>query len=134
MYWKEEMSTGVEEIDAVIKKLVDNVNDVIRKMNSSRNPMLMQKQIDELRNCCIDYFSYQETMMTMSGYPNYYQHRHHHELLIDKLDSAANEYMAGSYGYSTSQLENVLNQWFIQHVFMEDKTFAAYYQKYKDQR
>lgn len=134
MYWKEEMSTGVQEIDATIKKLVDDVNSIIRKMTASRNPSLMSKQIDELKNCCIDYFSYQETMMTMSNYPQYYQHRHSHENLIDKIDAVSNEYMAGSYGYSTSQVENVLNQWFIQHVFMDDKTFAVFYKKYKEQK
>ena len=90
-------------------------------MNISRNPAMMIKQIGKLKDCCIDYFSYQETMMTMTNYPLYYQHRHGHELLLDKIDLVANEYMEGAFGFNTSQLENVINEWFVRHVFMDDK-------------
>jgi hemerythrin-like metal-binding protein len=132
MFWREEMATGVREIDDRIKQFVDDVNAGIRKMNTTRNPALMVKQIDEIKNACIDYFSYQETMMTISNYPQYYQHRHDHEILIDRIGVVTNEYMAGSYGYSTSQLENTINEWFIRHVFMSDKQFAEFYKKRKN--
>jgi len=131
VFWKEDMATGVLELDEKLKQFVENVNSTIRKMNASRNPSLMVKQIEDLKNCCVDYFSYQETMMTISNYPMYYQHKHSHEILFDKIDVIANEYMAGSYGFNTSQLENTINEWFVKHVFLDDKMFADFYKKHK---
>lgn len=131
MFWKEDMATGLLELDEKLKQFVESVNANIRKMNSSRNPSLMIKQIGDLKNGCIDYFSYQETMMTMSNYPLYYQHKHDHEILLDKIDVVTNEYMAGSYGFNTSQLENTINEWFVKHVFLDDKMFADFYKKRK---
>jgi hemerythrin-like metal-binding protein len=131
MFWKDNMATGVAELDEKLETLVENVNAMVRKMNASRNPSLMVKNIRELKDVFIEYFSYQETMMTISNYPQYYQHKHSHEILFDKLDMVANEYMAGSYGYNTTQLENTINEWFIKHIFMDDKTFADFYKKQK---
>ncbi len=131
MFWKENMETGVRELDEKLKSLVEGINLNIRKMNTSRNPSLMIKQIEDLKACCVDYFTYQETMMAISNYPLYHQHKHSHEILLDKIDDVANEYMAGSFGYSTSQLENVINEWFIKHVYLDDKMFAQFYKKSK---
>ncbi len=131
MFWKDEMATEIKDLDEKLKQFVENINATLRKINSSRNPALMMKQIGELKNCCVDYFSYQETMMTISNYPLYYQHKHSHEILYDKINNVANEYMAGSFGYNTSQLENVINEWFVKHVFLDDKMFADFYKDKK---
>ena len=69
--------------------------------------------------------------MIISNYPLYYQHKHSHEQLIDKIDVVTNEYMASAYSFSTSQLENVINEWFVRHVFLDDKMFADFYKKRK---
>ena len=84
MFWKENMETGVRELDEKLKSLVEGINLNIRKMNTSRNPSLMIKQIEDLKACCVDYFTYQETMMAISNYPLYHQHKHSHEILLDK--------------------------------------------------
>jgi len=131
MFWKDDMATGVEELDFKLKELVTEINAIMRNITASRNPSMMVKRIQEIKDCCIEYFSYQETMMIISNYPLYYQHKHSHEQLIDKIDVVTNEYMASAYSFSTSQLENVINEWFVRHVFLDDKMFADFYKKRK---
>lgn len=129
MFWKDDMATGVPEIDERLRYFIESINATIRRMNSSRNPAFMSKYIEDIKNICVDYFSYQETMMTINNYRAYYQHKHDHEILFEKIGNVANEFMAGSFGFNTSQLENVFNEWFIRHVFMYDKPFGEYYKK-----
>lgn len=132
MFWKDNMATGILELDEKIKQLVEGVNEIIRKMNAVRNPSYMAKHIDELKNCCVDYFTYQETMMNIANYPQYYQHKHSHEIFIGKIETIVDEYMAaGSYGFSTAKLQNTIDEWFIKHVYLDDKQFGEFYKRQK---
>lgn len=128
--WKQDMNVGIEELDKRLPIMIDRVNDCLRMIMANKNSGSIRPHVRELRMHLVEFFTYQETMMTMSNYDRYYQHKSAHKTFLDKLEDELDCYMADSYSYSNSYIDNFISNWFIKHIFLDDRMFADYYTKH----
>ncbi len=127
MEWNKSLATGVEEFDKMYPVLIENVEAILRLLASSRTVTDYRRHVEAIKMEFINLFSYQEVMMMQQKYPQYYQHKHHHEQFIDKLDDIASQFSSDYFGSTTAaQVENVIKNWFMQHIFMYDKIWGQY--------
>lgn len=126
MEWKESMKTGMPDIDEMYQRTMVSVSAILRDMNMSRSIVDTQSNIERIKKEFIELFSYQESLMIMNKYPQYYQHKHHHEQFIDSLDGFIKKANDDYYGSSAFTVEKVIDDWIMKHIFMYDKLYAKF--------
>ena len=131
MEWKDSMKSGMSDLDEMYQKTFANVNAILRDMNMSRNAVDVQNNIERIKKEFIELFSYQESLMIMNKYPQYYQHKHHHEQFIDGMDSFIRRADDDYFGCNASSVEKVINDWVMKHIFMYDKLYTKFTAKTK---
>ena len=107
--------------------MIENVNALLRQLSASRSVTDYRRYLDAIKMEFIEMFTYQESRMYQQKYPQYYQHKHHHEQFIEKLDDISDQFSSDYFGSTTAaQLENVIKTWLLQHIFMYDKLWGQY--------
>ena len=129
--WNKSFETGVEEVDRLYPVMVENVNAIMRDLMASRTVTDYKKNLDAIKNEFIQMFSYQESLMFMQKYNQYYQHKHHHETFLEQLNAIYSQVSADYFGSTAAQVDNMINNWFMQHIFMYDKLWGMSVNKEK---
>ena len=86
MEWNKKLATGVDEFDKMYPVMIENVNASLRLLAASRSVTDYRKHVDAIKMEFIRLFSYQESLMYQQKYPQYYQHKHHHEQLQQRRE------------------------------------------------
>ncbi len=131
MVWNKTLETGIEEVDELYPIMIDNVNAIIRNLMASRTVTDYKQNLDEIKKEFIRMFTLQEKLMYEQNYSQYYQHKHNHETFIESLNSLYGQANADYFGSTAVQVDNMVNNWFMQHLFKYDKLWGMMINKKK---
>lgn len=124
--WSDSLSVGIQEIDEQHKVLVDLLNklhDAIIHMHGNDAAKEILGQLYEYTKI---HFAVEESLMRILGYPDYDEHKEHHELLIKQVQQLSNK--LDKEGHSISfELLHFLKMWLTKHIMEEDKLYTPHF-------
>ncbi|GAA5787164.1 hypothetical protein GCM10007860_18380 [Chitiniphilus shinanonensis] len=127
-HWTGEFSIGLEEIDEQHMELVRLLNELHQAIIERHATSTCREILGALTDYTRTHFAVEESLMRISGYPEFAEHKQSHEDLIaqvlalqDKLDSGE--------ARITFELLHFLKQWLIHHINESDRRFGQYFLK-----
>jgi hemerythrin len=124
--WSDELSVGIEEIDAQHKMLVSLVNRLYEETILHKADL---ETLDEILNQLVEYtiihFSVEESLFRIFDFPATEIHtRHHNELKVQVLELQTKVRK----GEATVNVELLvfLKDWLQHHILEEDKTYGPF--------
>lgn len=123
--WSDDLSVGIEEIDAQHKELVGLVNKVYDGIQAGDRLQVNQVLMD-LIAYTRTHFAVEESLMRLLHYPAYEAHKALHEALVDRvMDIKARvELEQAEVG---EDLMELLKDWLTQHILHEDKLYVPFF-------
>ncbi len=126
--WSDNLSVGIEEIDEQHKILVRLVNNLYEAIIRKHEAVVIDGILTELVQYTIVHFSVEESLMRIFDYPQYEDHkRHHEELTAQVLD--IREKVRLRQATVSMELLNFLRSWLTNHIMIEDKHYEPYFLK-----
>lgn len=126
--WREELETGIAEIDEQHQQLVSSFNDFIYACRRGEGPKELLKLYDFLGKYVIFHFETEERIQEATNYPEYAEHKEQHQWLVDKIWDLRSELEDGKASQLTHVLDinNTLVNWLIEHIGGSDMQFGRY--------
>lgn len=130
--WKSSYEIGVEEIDLQHHYFIDLINRLAKMLGKGARIEYQMSLIKELNAYAKFHFISEENLMEYANYPDLNEHKTHHYQLIDKLSSKQNNLLNNPSEEEVRNLISFLVEWFFQHTNGEDKRFAEFLHKTKN--
>jgi hemerythrin len=124
--WSNELSVGIEEIDAQHRILVDLLNEVHEAIQQRQGVEVTQDIIRRLDEYTRVHFAVEESLMRILHYPEYERHKEEHDKLIGQLAELRNKMNAGKSSISFD-LAHFLKIWLTKHIMEGDKRYTAHF-------
>jgi hemerythrin len=124
--WSNELSVGIEEIDAQHRILVDLLNEVHEAIQQRQGAEVTQDIIRRLDEYTRVHFAVEESLMRILHYPDYERHKEEHEKLIKQLHGLRDKLDAGKVSISF-ELSQFLKTWLTKHIMEGDKRYTAHF-------
>jgi hemerythrin len=93
--WSDDLSLGIEEIDADHMKLVEMLNNLFVACFAGQGPVVLRKILDDLITYTQNHFESEETCMERDDYPDLDEHRSEHEKLMAQMLDIHDSFRAG---------------------------------------
>lgn len=122
--WKESFNTGISEIDAQHRSIVDKIND-LHDSHGHADRGMIAGIIAGLTRYTIEHFSLEEQLFDSAGFPDSQAHRRQHELFREKLADLGHDFDQGKSGVEVETLQ-FLKEWFIDHILTMDMNYRPY--------
>ena len=119
--WSSDMETGIAEIDAGNKKIVDYINSLSAAKEAENRDELVNVLENLLDHVC-NQFMFEEHMMEEAGYEFHKAHEKVHELFAKKLADFRGRVQAGESPYD--DVIAMLDHWVDGHIKNEDQMYA----------
>ncbi|QSI77826.1 MULTISPECIES: bacteriohemerythrin [Niveibacterium] len=125
-HWSDDFSVGIEEIDAQHKELVDLLNQLHEAIHEHHGRDTSRAILDKLADYTRTHFAVEESLMRVSNYPEFAQHKQNHEDLIAQVH-ALQEKLDSGQAAITFELLHFLKVWLTRHINEADKRFGAFF-------
>ncbi len=125
--WTDDMSVGLEEIDAQHRFLIDRINDLWRSLGSARGDAIVLDLLVDLRRYTEKHFADEEILMKAFDYPHLAAHERAHRRFVERVRAAADDYTAGK--EVGMELLRFLSDWLQRHIKVEDRQYAVYLER-----
>lgn len=127
--WSSNYQTGNSEIDAQHQIFVKIINKLIEAKNNDGDKRFIESLCSELLKYAEFHFCSEENIMIEHNYPQYIEHRKHHEKVLSEL---RNRLFSLQYDYiDFANLESFITDWFTNHTLAEDMKLAKFLAKIK---
>jgi len=127
-----EMETGIAQIDAQHKELVNRINAVTSMGMKSISTEETRKTIELLGDYIVKHFADEEKLQQQSGYPKLESHKALHKQYIAEFQNLKKEFIAnGASAKFTLSLSNSIIGWIVSHIKSDDVEFGKYYKAHK---
>lgn len=123
LIWSEDLSVGVEEIDADHKALVELLNKVSDHTLSYRE---VGGVLNELLAYTAGHFQREEAVMKACGFPQLAEHAQVHQALAAKATNLAHDWQQSQNPEIISELLDLLRAWLVKHIMEEDKAIGRH--------
>ena len=123
--WNEKFSVSVEIMDEQHKhflNLLNNLDDEVQRKNGDE---LVEMAINRLFSYAMFHFHAEEEILISCGYPEYEQQRREHSFFVKQVKEMEASHQGGSRVHLGSVV-SFLRDWFIHHITIEDKKYAAF--------
>lgn len=124
--WSNELSVGIEEIDAQHQILVELLNEIHQAIQQRQGIEVARHIIDRLDEYARVHFAVEESLMRILNYPEYEQHREDHDRLIEQLGELRVKLEEGK-GSLNFELAHFLKLWLTKHIMEVDKRYVSYF-------
>lgn len=125
--WNDEFCTGLAEIDAQHKKIIDHINFLIDNLNSNNQVSLNIGIIRNLDKYSNEHFVTEEELLRKINYPDLENHLKLHEFFKMKTVRSAIKVMKGDESVPEETIQ-FLKDWWSSHILkmdMEYKNFIS---------
>jgi hemerythrin-like metal-binding protein len=123
LFWSEDLSVGIDVIDADHKILIGLLNKV-------SDPGLSHGEVGgvltELLNYTVNHFKREEAVMVASNYPNIAEHTNIHHVLAAKATLLAEEWSENENPEVIAALLDFLRAWLVKHIMVEDRAIGRH--------
>ncbi|GGP18106.1 hypothetical protein GCM10010970_03210 [Silvimonas iriomotensis] len=123
--WDDSLSVGIQEIDEQHKVLVALLNELYEAIHRHQGRAASVDILGRLADYTRIHFTVEESLMRILGYPDYEEHKQHHEILIGDLRVFQARVQAGD--AVTFELLHFLRNWLTHHIQEGDTRYAAFF-------
>ena len=123
--WNDQLTTGIEIIDAQHKKLVSLVNELHEAMRNRKAKEVVAPILRELGDYTNYHFSVEEKAFEKYEYPQKAEHEKLHADLIAQLSELMQKHAKGELAISIEMLD-FLTQWVPDHIMKEDMKYVPF--------
>ncbi|MBF0271370.1 MAG: bacteriohemerythrin [Magnetococcales bacterium] len=123
--WDERLVTGVREVDADHKKLVDMVNRLHLAMKEGEGREVLGALLKELADYTIFHFRREEEYFARYGYPDIAAHIREHQKLLAAVADLIQRFEAGDFSVAIDLLA-IAKSWLIEHIMDVDMRFVPF--------
>lgn len=124
--WSDELSVGIEEIDAQHKVLVDLLNQLHIAILTQHGSAEAMHVLGELIDYTRIHFAVEESLMRVLGYPDYEAHKAGHEQLLQQVMDLQRRLLEEGHGI-TFELLHFLKRWLSVHIMESDRAYSPYF-------
>lgn len=125
--WKPEYAIGNSEIDNQHKQLFNIINDVHTSIQNNEIKESLTFFFSELLHYTEYHFSSEESLMEISNYPEFEEHKVKHKKFIDNINKEVED-SKNSISKGIKLLV-FLNKWLVEHIRTKDKEFGSFLEK-----
>ncbi len=133
--WDSSMSMGEKTIDEQHKKLLKQLNKLIKMLSSGVDIGPMRETLGFLKKYSDEHFSYEEEYQARNNFPGLKEHKKMHAEFIEFYNKFKQDfetvYKTGK--ISSFQIETLLKEakkflaeWYLHHILVEDRKYATY--------
>ncbi len=123
--WSDALSVGVDEIDEQHKGLANMVNELNVAIEGGWGREARDQIIVRLVEYTRVHFATEESLMSISNYPDLKKHKQQHEHLIDIVKTYIAKYQEDP-SASNYDLLFFLKKWLVEHIMKDDKAMGEY--------
>lgn len=127
--WSDAYSVGVEEIDEQHKGLVRLLNSLHQAIHERHGTEVSRRILNELTEYTRVHFAVEESLMRISGYPDFENHKKIHGVLIQQVQEMQARIDAGTAKVSF-ELLHFLKHWLAHHIVESDKAFGRHFAQF----
>jgi hemerythrin len=127
MIWTEDLSVGIEVIDAQHMRIVDYINQ-LHTAHQTGDKSLMSRVLEELIDYTESHFGFEESILEDAGYVFLKAHQRVHALFIRKIGQFQARHISGE--DIAHELHAILVSWLINHIKREDSDYSATVRKH----
>ena len=124
--WTDELSVGIEEIDAQHKVLVGLVNEMHEAIHKRLGGEVVREILDKLTDYTRIHFAVEESLMRIFGYPGYDEHKFEHEGLIRHVQDLQHKVDTGKTAIGF-EVMHFLKFWLTKHITESDRSYSGYF-------
>jgi hemerythrin-like metal-binding protein len=117
--WRPEFETGIREVDAEHRQLVDLINDLHQGIADKADRETVSAFLGEVFARIAAHFALEESVMRKHAYDEYAAHKAEHERLLDEIRDIMDAHEAGSEDYGAA-LSTRVRDWFVNHFKTRD--------------
>ena len=131
--WKPGMSVGEENIDNQHKKLIDQINKLIKALNSNQELSAVRDVVRFLGDYVDEHFTYEEKYMENIKFSGIEDHKKIHANFVkfmmefkdgvDKLDPKSGS-LSSELNALAEKAKKFLGDWLINHILTEDQEYV----------
>lgn len=121
--WEDNYSIGMNEIDEQHQVLFDIINHLWEEVISRDRGAKVLSTLEELERYTVTHFTAEETFMRTHDYSGFEAHKKQHDGFIGRLRKEREAVEAGA--PVSLDMINFLKDWLINHILVQDKTYAA---------
>lgn len=123
--WQPDCSINLPEIDEQHMALFETINRLWTAVIDAAGTDEIRQVIDELERYTLTHFTAEETLMRMSNYPRFEEHKKEHASFVGRLSQEKLRLASGQ--PITLDMLHFLNEWLVRHICQSDKEYARYY-------
>lgn len=123
--WSDTLSVGVHEIDDQHKELLNMLNELNKAIEGGWGKEARKEVINKLVEYTRVHFTTEESVMSISHYPDIEAHKKQHEILIDTVHDYIKKYEHDP-SSSSYDLLFFLKRWLTEHIIKSDKRFGEF--------
>lgn len=123
--WREDFGVGYPLIDGDHKKLLSLINNLLATEQCETGTVLERQALDELLDYTEYHFKREEDLMTRYGYPDFAEHKAHHDRMRTQVQAHLKRYEKKG-RVALPQLANHLKLWLLQHIAGLDRRLAPF--------
>jgi len=125
--WNPSLETGNSVIDSQHKELVKALNNLIDACKQGLSAEAVGPTLDFLISYTKRHFADEEALQKRSNFPDFQNHRKHHESLLKTVGELAAELKKnGPTPSVVNKLVRNVGDWFVNHIQKEDAKIAAH--------
>lgn len=118
--WSEDLSIGIELIDAQHRRIVDYINR-LNDARETRDNKAVGAVLEGLSEYTLSHFGFEEAVMKAARFPGLPQHRRVHERFARQLYEYGHRYALGE--EVAGEVLDTLNKWLLNHIKREDHEY-----------
>lgn len=125
--WKDQLATGIKEIDDQHKELIHNISNLLLACNNGKGKEEINNIINYLDSYITEHFKAEERYMNNYNYPNIQDHKSEHEKFVKNFILLKDQfYREGPSSFFALQINQNIVNWLIVHVHKTDKKLAQF--------
>ncbi len=125
LYWRRDLETGLQDIDAQHKGLFQRVNRVLDACKLGLGTSEIKRVLDYLRQDLSQHFAKEEELLAEYNDPNHLLHKQQHDSLMYALAQLEKQLQVDGVSFRFCIAANqVLGSWLNQHIQQFDQVMA----------
>lgn len=124
--WSDDLSVGIEEIDAQHQVLVGLVNEMHDAIHRRQGSEVVRDVLRKLADYTRIHFAVEESLMRILGYPGYEAHKLLHEQLIAHMMELQHKVDTGKTAIGF-ELMHFLKVWLTKHIMESDREYGHFF-------
>jgi hemerythrin len=127
LQWTEDLSVGIEEIDAQHKELFRRINTLFDAMKQGKGRDEIDALILFLDDYVVMHFAVEERHMIEHSYPDYSFHKTRHSRFAEEYSGIKRRFMSGGPTADlVTHVNHVLTDWWLDHIRTVDKLLGVF--------